>query len=531
MSEENPPTQPAKANETTSTDDKPDKPHDHDMRTLTNSSTTTAIITTTETPTTLAAKNTKVACLQCRTRKLKCDKLTPICTRCKTRNVECVYVDHKKTGPKPNSKRVKRNITTDTGSKVTKSKPKVTRKETSQLFEKVNHSMVNSKSTGDVTMINRENNASKQQRQQQQHEYDLNPPHNIPQLELLSYHPIESRSSKKKASSYLPLAQQQAILEAGIKELGLTMDDIAELHEHWFNAPHVVFEYSKARYMHYFKTAPLTVLHFSYMIWATSALEIPSLEHRAYSIYQKALQLADKYWVQFWNQPEFNTLYYLHSICERLYFEFVTGMDLKCALSMCTLVRLAQMAGFDQLDVSTKTLINPSVFIKSCIWHVSPEGDDDDDDEEEEDDNGSSADSDDNNDKTDNTVEKDKENEPRKDKENKKSYHGATNELSNQDEPDDGLDPEIPLIEEKRRMFWDIYALDKWYSLITGLPCSIVSDTTSAIFTKLPSPTTFVLLNGGEIAETQGSNGLDQQNPGYYLHEAMRKIEDFFKFG
>ncbi|GME75495.1 unnamed protein product [Ambrosiozyma monospora] len=414
MPEENPPNQPAKANETVSTDVEQDKPHDHDTKSIANSSTTAAITTTTETTTTTTptVKNTKVACLQCRTRKLKCDKLTPICTRCKKRDVECVYVDHKKTGPKPNSKRVKRNLTADAGSKVTKSRPKLTRKETAKLFEKVDH----------LTMINTENNTTQQH--QQPHEHD---PHHLftPQMDLLTHHPMEPLSSKRKASSHLPLDQQQAILEAGIKELGLTMDDIEELHEHWFNAPHVVFEYSKPRYMHYFKTAPLTVLHFSYMIWATSALELPSLEHRAYAIYQKALQLADKYWVQFWNQPEFNTLYYLHSICERLYFEFITGMDLKCALSLCTLVRLAQMAGYDQLDVSTKTLINPSVFIKSCIWHVSPDsdgnGDDDDDDddnEEEGDDSGAV-----NNDHGDNTTEKDKENETEKDKENNKRYH------------------------------------------------------------------------------------------------------------
>jgi hypothetical protein len=45
----------------------------------------------------LAAK----ACIECRRRHRKCDRLLPICTQCKNRQSQCEYTDAKRRGPKP----------------------------------------------------------------------------------------------------------------------------------------------------------------------------------------------------------------------------------------------------------------------------------------------------------------------------------------------------------------------------------------------------------------------------------------------
>ncbi|VEU19825.1 DEKNAAC100041 [Brettanomyces naardenensis] len=87
---------------------------------------------------------------------------------------------------------------------------------------------------------------------------------------------------------------------------------------------------------------------------------------------------------------------------------------------------------------------------------------------------------------------------------------------------DDNLDPEISLIEEKRRVFWEVYAIDKWYSLVTGLPCAFSVDSRSLICTKLPSPTTFLPLNGDMDPSSQMTS---EDESSFYLHEAMQKLD------
>jgi hypothetical protein len=46
-----------------------------------------------------------LACVTCRSRKLKCDRVTPVCSRCAKANIECVYPESRR---KPASKR--RNV-------------------------------------------------------------------------------------------------------------------------------------------------------------------------------------------------------------------------------------------------------------------------------------------------------------------------------------------------------------------------------------------------------------------------------------
>ncbi|GME78803.1 unnamed protein product [Ambrosiozyma monospora] len=49
-------------------------------------------------------KNQNVACLECRSKKTKCNKDFPSCSRCKRKGINCVYVEHRKSGPKPKPK-------------------------------------------------------------------------------------------------------------------------------------------------------------------------------------------------------------------------------------------------------------------------------------------------------------------------------------------------------------------------------------------------------------------------------------------
>ncbi|GME84761.1 unnamed protein product [Ambrosiozyma monospora] len=86
---------------------------------------------------------------------------------------------------------------------------------------------------------------------------------------------------------------------------------------------------------------------------------------------------------------------------------------------------------------------------------------------------------------------------------------------------DDNLDPDLPLAEEKRRLFWDIYLGEEWYSLITGLPSSLSVDSETLVYTALPSPTSFFSLNGSESGSITDSNPVTS----VYLHEAMEKLE------
>ncbi|GME85724.1 unnamed protein product [Ambrosiozyma monospora] len=104
------------------------------------------------------------------------------------------------------------------------------------------------------------------------------------------------------------------------------------------------------------------------------------------------------------------------------------------------------------------------------------------------------------------------------------------------DVDDDGLDPELSLVEEKRRLFWSIYSADKWFASFADLPPMITLDTNYGIFTQLPSNSSILkiddnLLNSDLISASapvanDGNSGNRDVNDGLFLHEALAKLEE-----
>ncbi|KAF6012657.1 hypothetical protein HII12_002179 [Brettanomyces bruxellensis] len=204
----------------------------------------------------------------------------------------------------------------------------------------------------------------------------------------------------------------------GLKDVGLSMVDIDKFHKFYFRSNIRIFKYSSQRY--YAKVPPGSSFHFALLAQ----------------------------------------------------YEFLSGKEVSSALTICSAVRMAQMMGYDQIDISPNTLTTPTVFFKTFPGGFASDP--------------------------------------------------CARMFASEFKVDDNLDPEIPLIEEKRRVFWEVYAIDKWYSLVTGLPCAFSIDSRSLICTKLPSPTTFLPLNSDP--DSVGHLPANEQTS-FYLHEAMRKLD------
>ncbi|GME83182.1 unnamed protein product [Ambrosiozyma monospora] len=261
-----------------------------------------------------------------------------------------------------------------------------------------------------------------------------------------------------------------------LDQCGLTANDIDIFHNYWFGLPHMTDHISPKRYFSYFNSDPQSVLHFSYIIWAHSAKDIPEYESKSIQLYEKAIEIGDLYWKNKQQFDNFNMHYYLRYMNERYFYEYLVGSGLNCSLTLSSCMRLAQLAGYVQIDVSpnnplTGKTARPLTFrgISSMTMQLkcSPTQD--------------------------HTI-------------------------------DDNLDPDLSLAEEKRRLFWDVYLGEKWYSLITGLPSSLSVDSETLVYTALPSPTSFFSLNGSNGTE---SGSITDSNPvtSVYLHEAMEKLE------
>lgn len=516
--------------------------------------------------------NLKIACLACREKKLKCDKLLPVCTRCAKKKIPCVYVEHKKTGPKPNSTtpKVKKPVTSPDPNK--NNKPKSLPLEhlltpTSTNLKSPNKRRPTSDISGDANDLNNKRskikngidtesslstripvvnfmNPSTSQQQElisahnhsnnhyyNDHSTDANTistldhngnsntisplpipniDSNIPKslaLQLESsnnngnYNAVNnnrSYSNISNASSGTPnfnknthplrtglddskqkiynqpfntsltnLTNKSFEEVIGLPNLNLTMQDIDNFHSFYFNSNTRIFKYSVQRYYNTFVKDPKSILHYSYMIWTIACFYLDEYEHIVNKMYENALTQMTNYWES--NRDSFHSdiLTYLHALCLKAQFEFLSGREMRAALTISSSIRLTQMYGYDQIDLSPTTLSTPAIFFRS--FSVSSEN------------------------------------------------YGSTNTLIQ----DDNLDPDIPLVEERRRVLWEVFAIDKWSSLVTGLPCALSVDSLSVIFTKLPSPTSFLPLNN----ETDISEPEHEQNS-YYLHEAMQKLDN-----
>ncbi|GME91807.1 unnamed protein product [Ambrosiozyma monospora] len=172
----------------------------------------------------------------------------------------------------------------------------------------------------------------------------------------------------------------------------------------------------------------------------------------------------------------FNMHYYLHYMNDRQYYEYLIGTGLNCSLTLSSCMRLAQLAGYQQIDVCPDNALTGKTSRPLDFQGISG---------------------------TDMPLQS----------------------LTTEDHTiDDNLDPDLPFAEEKRRLFWDIYLGEKWYFLITGLPSSLSVDSQKLVYTVLPSPTSFFSLNNSsseEDANLTDSNSVTR----IYLHEAMEKLE------
>lgn len=562
--------------------------------------------------------NTKIACLTCREKKLKCDKLLPVCSRCAKKGCPCIYVEHKKTGPKPNSvarvkkhdlssssnensenenaagshinahvgasvngngngndsihmggananaqtlakkmsvrwKRVKtadpystvfsqpdqlqqaspsqtqnstripvlnfmnpsahstpassssnhyygqplvssntadlRNVDYNEGHKMNISGlPNINEPHRHPIPGSIPNSVNNINDNNDNTdlghMINdnnnnahESNNNNGEMNKNKSSNVDTNSNNNNNNNARMAYAgSLNSQIHQHTAKLKIPetfntnltnLTNKSFEEVIGLPHLNLTMQDIDKFHSFYFNSSTRIFKYSIQRYYNTFVKEPKSILHYSYMIWTMACFYLDEYEYMVEKMYKSALVQMNNYWES--NRDSFHSdiLTYLHALCLKSQFEFLSGREMRAALTVASSIRLTQMYGYDQIDLSPTTLGSPAIFFRSSSI----------------------------------TSEK----------------YESTNTLLQ----DDNLDPDIPLVEERRRVLWEVFAIDKWSSLVTGLPCALSVDSLSVIFTKLPSPTTFLPLNNdSEMSESEN------EQSSFYLHEAMQKLDN-----
>ena len=639
---------------------------------------------TSTTSTLHSTSNKKVACLHCRDKKLKCDKIWPICSRCKLKGVECLYKEHRKTGPKPNSERSRKgkekdttkenkndnDTEIDTNNKNKEKKQSVATKarkssksNAAKVVELKRDSSNDSNEISDNASPSPPTPPATTKRQKVEHQNQLQYQHpvssfpsdtptpripihnflnhaappmsnnnslshshsqngsNSPSIHLSHFNynynsngnhyghrmysgaspvPLIPPNGFTPSPSFLyqhispsipasipsplhhtltPSQQQQALFNTaspiqsttypsltdsgsnnngsihahahahdnphkkqsspsssapdsydtsltsitnksfeeviGLPKLSLTMADIDKFHAFYFNSNTRIFKYSVPRYYNRFIKEPRSILHYSYMIWTVAAFYLDEYSHIVDKLYETSLKQMNDYWES--NRDSFHSdiLTYLHALCLKAQFEFLSGREMRAALTISSSIRLTQMYGYDQIDLSPTTLGTPAIFFRSFSLSSTP--------------------------------------------------FEPTNMLLR----DDDLDPDIPLVEERRRVLWEVYAIDKWSSLVTGLPCALSVDSLSVIFTKLPSPTTFLPLNsdngneehnadtdGAETTSAAAGSGTssgsgsgsgsgpghthdhgsghdpnsdslaDGEQSSYYLHEAMQKLDN-----
>ncbi|GMG19684.1 unnamed protein product [Ambrosiozyma monospora] len=460
-----------------------------------------------------------ISCLNCRERKVKCDKERPHCKCCTRRGVACVYIDPKKTGPKSSGKITKHFGKQPSSSsnmklllpvsQVPTNIPKTVPPSTKngliaksmhclpiESFKKSSKTQTDTGGLSDGTTKLTANEKS----------------HILPTIQnIISPAPVSLPISKKNPISIFPetpssegqsaepavesskslslnltpatfgvtyaaASSSEHLKMLKLDQCGLTANDIDVLHNYWFSLPHMTSHVSPKRYYRYFNCDPQSVLHFSYMIWAQSAKEIQEYESKSTQLYEKSIEIGDAYWKNKQSLDNFNMHYYLRYMNERNFYEYLIGAGLNCSLTLSSCMRLAQLAGYSQIDVSPNNPITGKTARPFAFREISS---------------------------------------------GRTQLKGS---FTQDHTIDDNLDPDLPLAEEKRRLFWDIYLGEKWYSLITGLPSSLSVDSQTLVYTALPSPTSFFSLND--------SNGVESPNitdsssvTSVYLHEAMEKLK------
>ncbi|KAH3660557.1 hypothetical protein OGAPHI_007143 [Ogataea philodendri] len=361
----------------------------------------------------------KVACIECRSRKLKCDMKQPACDRCVSKGLECKYITPRKTGPKI---RVKNRL----------------------LLNQLE----------DNTLL----------------------------------FPDEHINTEKQSRHYYMDDELAALLR--FEEFGFDIQAVNQMHDYYYNGEARSFHFSRRRYEHKLRTDPISILPLIYLIWANATVNKIELRKQAEGLYRIGCQLLEKYHeADKHSDSLIKKMYQLQAMVAKSAAELRLNHDRRSTLSICAGVRLAQLYGFDRIDPSPSNSTHSSFFTRTENWQKSfplrcPDG-------------------------------RCPETGEFPILESSFSFGSFRANDWETDEFDE-VDVTVSVQEEARRTFWAVYTVDKWFAVVTGLSSSFMIDLNFVVFTRLPSPTTFLSPTG----EIQCNNQC------YYLHEAMEKLQN-----
>ncbi|GME83569.1 unnamed protein product [Ambrosiozyma monospora] len=260
------------------------------------------------------------------------------------------------------------------------------------------------------------------------------------------------------------------------------MSQVHQFHDKWFKLQDKSFMYSKPRFLHYFYHDTTHILFFCYIIWAYCLIDCPTLtvenHEKANSIYEKACLLGQKYWDENRSNENFNTSYYLSFLLQKSDFEYLTCREHLSSASLSWAARFSQLASLDRMDTANGSLLPISTCERSRFFGT------------------------------------DCSTTPA-------NFFHFQRIVARED---DGFDENMPLVEEVRRAFWNVYVHDRWMSISSGWPALICQDTNTLLYTLLPSPTTFLSLDEVQSSTMNIENNGSEQS--CYLHTAMSKLND-----
>ncbi|OWB56580.1 hypothetical protein B5S28_g2487 [[Candida] boidinii] len=428
-----------------------------------------------------------VACTCCRAKKVRCDKLSPRCTRCQQRNLECLYKEPRKSGPKTGRNKEKKELLKAQQQKDI---------ETSNLHssDDLNKKTTNSKQDPKNTSSSQENSA-----------YSLLPPF-------------------EKVKMNVPNVPIREKIKNDILGFDLTNEDVDVLNSFCFQYPCGMV--AKRNYYYHFRYKPESIIHLVFMSWALHSLNENTYKDKSEAFYTAAIEHLNDYWGrQNDTSDNFDHCGYLQCLCFKAHFEYKTGRGIQSALTIASAIRICQLFGYDCIDSETEEGFYCYKQPYDALFSASENGgtlslDDFAGGKYNEYKNSEYRAADDMFNVT-QRLEKDKwawqdnHSQQASDSNNTTNTTDSTAETDawfgtfNFDTSEDS-EPEMSRIEESRRTFWQVYCMDRYYSLVSGHPCSLYNDKITRIYTRLPCTGIF-------------NDSSDSKED--YLHQAMAKLE------
>lgn len=216
----------------------------------------------------------------------------------------------------------------------------------------------------------------------------------------------------------------------GLKELGLSLEEAQELESYAFYEQPITFSYSRKRFLAKLKGNPDAVVAIIIAELAVGCI-CQGRKELADTLYQRATAIVS---IQSHSSPDClllkDPIMLLWAWCYKVQYELVSDRFMEFCTSAAVCSEMVYFYGLHHLDASST-----------------------------------------------------------KDKNIDKDFPSIRLELLPQltTDNEDFIDAEMPLIEEKRRLFWQIFMMDKWASLITARPCGIPIDSRYPILTRLPA--------------------------------------------